>query len=167
ITGDATPVAVSVDKNGEPQLDPSCSSAFGLATPAVRTSVFTGSFTRATHVRICDADISSALDEIARNIVLAIGDPCIEGALADVDPKTPGLQADCVVSDVVHPDAADQTETILPACDAGHSQKPCWTLESDAQQCASWPSKLKLVIERGNTTVPSDTHVRAPCATPW
>jgi hypothetical protein len=165
ITGDPTPVSVSIASNGDAELDASCKSAFGLATPAVRTSVFTGSFSRATHVRICDADISSALDEIAKNIVLAIGDPCIEGALADVDPKTPGLQADCVVTDVVHPDAPNETETILPACDASHSVKPCWTLESDAQQCAAWPSKLKLTVDRGNTSVPSDTHVRAQCVT--
>jgi hypothetical protein len=165
ITGDPTPVSVSNDGNGDPQLDPSCHSAFGVATPAVRTSVFTGSFSRATHLRICDADLSPALDEIAKNIVLAIGDPCIEGTLADTDARTPGLQPECVVEDVVHPDQPNETQTPIAACDASHSHTPCWALETDAAQCAAWPSKLKLVVDRGSTSVSSDTHVRAQCVT--
>src|SRR5262249_45737524 len=52
ISGDPSPVVVGLDKNKDPELKPSCSSNFGVATPAVRTSAFVSSFTHATHVRI-------------------------------------------------------------------------------------------------------------------
>jgi len=165
ITGDPSPVSVRDDGTGDPQLAPSCNSAFGNATPAVRTVSFTHAFSQNTNVRICDANLQKALDEVAKTIVVAIGDPCIQSNLADNDPATPGVQADCTVSDVVHPDTAQEVETKLPQCDASHSVKPCWSLITDATQCALTPSKLKLSIDRGSTNVDPDTHVRAQCVT--
>src|SRR5262249_33092763 len=163
ISGDPSPVVVGLDKNKDPELKPSCSSNFGVATPAVRTSAFVSSFTHATHVRICDADLSAALDENAKGIVIAIGDPCIEGNLADTDPKTPGVQPDCAVSDVTHPGQPNESEKVIAACDASHSRTPCWTLEDDPAQCKVTPSKKKLVVDRGSGAAPADTNIRAQC----
>jgi hypothetical protein len=165
ITGDPSPVSVSTDSNGDPVLAPSCQSQFGKATPAVRTNSFLDRFSQRTAVRICDSDLSAALDKIAVGILGAIGDPCIQGKLADSNAAATGVQPECVVTDVIHPDTANEQQQPLAACNAALSNTPCWRMVTDAMQCASWPSKLKLVVERGSATVPSDTHVRAQCVT--
>ncbi|MCE9577336.1 MAG: hypothetical protein K8W52_29575 [Deltaproteobacteria bacterium] len=165
ITGDPDPVTVVHDDNGDPVLSPSCESQFGKATPAVRNRAFLDHFSQRTAVRICDSDLSAALDKIAVGILGAIGDPCIQGTLADRNPSVDGVQPECSVTDVIHPDTATEEQHSVAACNAAVSNTPCWRLVTDADQCGDWPSKLKLVVERGSTTVPSDTHVRAQCVT--
>ncbi len=165
ITGDPDPVTVTTDNNGDPVLAPSCQSQFGKATPAVRNRAFLDRFSQRTAVRICDSDLSAALDQIAVGILGAIGDPCIQGTLADGNPNADGVQPDCSVTDVIHPDTATEEQHIRAACNAAVGNTPCWRLVPDADQCGDWPSKLKLVVERGDTTIPSDTHIRAQCVT--
>ena len=95
-----------------------------------------------------------------------IGDPCIEGKLADVDPTTDGPQYDCQVSSVTNRNKASQTETVLPKCDpdsGGAANKPCWRITTDDVLCKK-TGHLVLRIE-GQDTLPPDSHVLANCVT--
>ncbi len=94
------------------------------------------------------------------------GSPCFDGPLADVDAATAGDQFECSVSDLGHFGMANQTETVLPACNnpaspADSTNKPCWTIVADAMTCTVAPN-LALHIERSEAPS-SDTHVVASC----
>lgn len=94
------------------------------------------------------------------------GSPCFEAQLADADAATPGDQYECSVSDIQNQGMPNQTETVLPACNntsdpASSTNKPCWTIVTDAMTCTAAPS-LALKIERSDA--PSATlHVVASC----
>jgi hypothetical protein len=139
-----------------------------VADPAVRIKFFLDQFpNRSTFVSICQQDLSAGLQQIGDLLKSVIGDPCIEGALADVDLKTPGPQYDCAVSAVNNLNMDNQTETILPKCtpeDATATNQPCWHLVLDAANCAKTPTQLTLKVE-GQDTLASDTHVIANCVT--
>ncbi|HTJ42626.1 MAG TPA: hypothetical protein VL463_11060 [Kofleriaceae bacterium] len=151
-------------KPTEPALQASCQSSTGFAVPTLRVQTFTGAFPdRNSFSTICNTDFSDALINIAQLIKEVIGDPCIEGTLKDIDLNTPGVQPDCVVSQVTDPGTAMETEKILPECDGSHSNTPCWTFQTDAMQCASTPSMLKLVTDYGNNPAPLNTHIKAQC----
>ncbi len=53
---------------------------------------------------------------------------CVEGALTDSDPATPGIQPEC--NAWFH--ATDGTDDPVDACDGTQSNKPCWHLVDDA-----------------------------------
>jgi len=70
--------------------------------------------------------------------VLIVGDPCIEGTLADVDPKAPGPQYDCQVSAVTGRGTPAESQTVLPRCipeDPSAGNQPCWHLVTDPVSC--------------------------------
>ena len=137
-----------------------------VADPAVRLEFFLNQFpNRSTFTTICQKDLSDGLQVIAQLLKTVIGDPCIEGVLADVDPVTPGDQYDCSVSDVTNPNKANQTETIVPACNAAMNNFPCWHLVKDTANCAMTPTQLTLKIERNNIAPPPNTHEIANCVT--
>ncbi len=184
IRGVTTPVqTASLPPSGgtgpnEPTLAHSCSytgapdpahgnpSGLEVADPAVRLQFFLDQFpNRSTATTICQQDLSDALTVIAQLLKTVIGDPCIEGVLADVDPNTPGPQYDCSVSDVTNPGKANQMEVVLQACNAGITNIPCWHLVLDAANCSTTPTKLTLKIERNNIAPPDNTHVIANCVT--
>ena len=65
IMGNPTPVTVG-NKDGEPTLDASCTSASGDADPGVRLKTFVDGFpARSTSTTICNDDLSDALTLIA------------------------------------------------------------------------------------------------------
>jgi len=165
IVGDNNPFQIVLDAQQRAVLGPSC--VYGgtqAAFPALRTSEFIRGFDRQVQRTICGADLTAALVEIAALLKRSFGDPCFESLVVDQDPATPGLQADCSVSDVrVFPDGSEQELATIPECGTG--ALPCWRIETDTRQCFYTESNLKLVIDRGGVIPPDDIHVRASCET--
>jgi hypothetical protein len=71
IGGPTTPVVVGTNGNGNPQLQPSCTSTNGAAVPPIRLSSFVGSFGNTHEGNICGG-ISAALGQIATQIATAL-----------------------------------------------------------------------------------------------
>ncbi|MBP9207561.1 MAG: VWA domain-containing protein [Kofleriaceae bacterium] len=152
-----------------PDLVPSCTyvgpDGPQGARPAIRLHWFLEQFAnRNTVTTICDDDLSDALVEIGELVREVIGDPCIEGNLADVDPVTAGVQASCAVSDVTDRGTETEREDPVPACNADASNLPCWRLKPDAMQCARYPTQLAMDVVRASPA-PDDTDVVARCVT--
>ena len=147
----------------------SCSYTGGMgdtqvADPPTRIKFLLDQFpNRSTFTTICQQNLSDGLVLIAQLLKSVIGDPCIEGKLADVDPNTPGPQYDCSVSDVTNLGKPTQTETIIPQCDAGMTMKPCWRINTDLMNCPA-SQHFTLKIERTQSPAP-ETHVIANCVT--
>ena len=80
---------------------------------------------------------------------------CFDQALADVDATTPGPQYECSVSDVV------SGETLLPLCNNGSTNKPCWLIEPDLANCPNG-DHLSMTIARSGAP-PADAKVMAQC----
>jgi hypothetical protein len=139
-----------------------------VADPPTRLKALLDAFpNRSTFTTICKTDLQDGLVLIAQLLKSAIGDPCIEGKLADVDPNTAGAQYDCSVSDVSNLGKPTQTENVLPPCDASSSNKPCWRIDTDPgppyMNCPLSEHRI-LKIERSETP-PPETHVIAYCVT--
>jgi hypothetical protein len=139
-----------------------------VADPPIRTKFFLDQFpNRNTFTTICQQDLSGGLQQIGDLLKTALGDPCIEGKLADVDPDTAGPQYDCSVSVVTNPGQTTQTEKILPLCtpeNASATNQPCWHLTVDQMACPTAADHIVLKIE-GQDTLPKDAHIRANCVT--
>ena len=141
-----------------------------VGDPAIRIKELLDSFpNRSTFSTICQQDLSGGLTLVAQLLKTALGSPCIDGHLADVDPNTPGPQYDCSVSDVANYGAANQTETVLPECNnlttpASSTNEPCWAIESDTVNCTGG-DHLTLKVERGNTMPGAKDHVISYCVT--
>ena len=131
--------------------------------PATRLKFFLDQFpNRSTFTTICQPDLSQGLQQIAQLLKTALGNPCIEGKLK--------MPIDCSVSDVTNYLKPNQTEVILPKCNADTgtpANTPCWRISADATKCPSpqYPDHLILDVQRGNTTPPPDTHMIAYCVT--
>ncbi|HTJ42377.1 MAG TPA: vWA domain-containing protein [Kofleriaceae bacterium] len=167
IGGPSKPVSIGPDTYENmptvPALQASCQSTGGYAFPAVRRAAVVNAFgVRGSTSSICNPDLSDAMTVIAQQMKSALGDPCITGTVDDVDPSTPGLQADCEVTQI-----AGTTETPLAQClpdgPGAHSNTPCWYLDVDALQCASTPDHLKLVFDYTGTTPPANARLRLSC----
>jgi len=135
-----------------------------VADPPTRIKFLLDQFpNRSTFTTICQQNLSDGLVLIAQLLKSVIGDPCIEGKLADVDPNTAGPQYDCSVSDVTNQGKPNQTESIIPQCDAGMTVKPCWRINTDAAKCPT-SQHYELKIERAVSAAP-ETHVIVNCVT--
>jgi hypothetical protein len=128
-----------------------------VADPPIRISQFLAQFpNRNTQTTICQQDLSGGLQQIAQLLKLVIGSPCIDG-------KLQGPPYDCSVSDVTNEGKPNQTESIIPECDASMSNEPCWHIISDPMNCTAG-DHLTLKIER-SVQPPPDTDVEADCVT--
>jgi hypothetical protein len=138
-----------------------------VADPPIRLKFFLDQFpNRSTFASICQNDLSGALQQIGELLKTVIGDPCIEGKLADVDPSTDEPDYDCSVSTVTNPNGANRLETIMAKCPDGGgaaTDPPCWSLVKDPVKCPL-SENFTLKIERQDT-LPADTHVVANCVT--
>ena len=163
VIGDSSPFAISIDAMQRPVLAPSC--VYGgtqAAYPALRTAAFLDHFEQHVQKTICGAALTDALVDIGKLIARSVDPGCFESPPIDRDPSTPGIQADCSVSDVrTLSGGGEQEVAVIPAC--GHGDLPCWQIVEDDQYCSAYPSHLRLVIDRGGATVPSDIHVKAGC----
>ena len=160
IMGDTAPYQVELRPPpgggpNQPAIAHSCSyqgaSGLEVADPPIRIKFLLDQFpNRSTFTTICQRDLSDGLQLIAQLLKSVIGDPCIDGKLADVDPNTPGPQYECSVSDVTNPRKETQEETILPQCNDAISVKPCWRITSDPANC-----------KKCDTTKPDDPNCLA------
>jgi hypothetical protein len=153
----------------EQALGRSCSyqgaTGIEVADPPTRLKFFLDQFpNRSTFTTICQQNLSDGLALIAQLLKTVLGDPCIEGKLADVDLDTPGPQYDCSVSDVTNVGKPTQTEDVLPQCNATNGNTPCWRINVDLVNCPN-SDHFTLKIERGGTTPAPETHVIAYCVT--
>jgi hypothetical protein len=129
-----------------------------VADPPVRIAALLEQFpNHSATTAICQTDLT--LQHVlvpVRNAML--GSPCIDGALADVDPATPGDQHGCEVTLVTDHEAP------LPRCapeDGTATNPPCWRLAADPMTCARG-DHTRLEIE-GMATLPATAHVLATC----
>jgi hypothetical protein len=142
------------------------------ATPAVRIDAFIDALSgpQASH-SLCASNYAEGLVAIGKQIKVAIGDPCIDSALADQDPNQPGLQPACTVisrfdtltTPIMQCPVAVQTSS---TCDPGVAGTPCWCLHADAVQCpAPIPSNLALGVNTGGAIPPLGTVYLLYCRT--
>jgi hypothetical protein len=124
-----------------------CSDSDGYATPAVRLKAFIDAFGKnGSWHTICPraGDLREVMKRIGEEFVKIIDPFCIDATLVDTDPGRPGLQPDCVVSDVRRASPqAPAKEATLRACASG--APPCWELTSDPEACGARP---RLVVKR-------------------
>jgi len=177
VVGNPTPVNVVADGDGNPCLNYSCGTATVCgdaqgqpgAVPPIRLKTFMDAFAQSSMTTICNEDLTDALLQIANSIVDSLEGRCIEGVIADVDEETPGIQPDCVASEVRNPGTEQETEVTLPACDnpadpEGSTNLPCFAIAPDPERCESQPTHLAVdVYYEPNETVPLGTRVRAYC----
>jgi hypothetical protein len=131
----------------QPAVSHSCTYAGPIgnevADPAVRLQGFLDGFPdRSAFTSICQRDLSGGLVQLAEVFRRAIGSPCVEATLADVRPGTAGLQADCIVEDLIGASAIE-----IASCEEDLTARPCWRLEADAATCQGFLN-LKLVVQR-------------------
>jgi len=172
IMGTNEPFAIELQTiNGQqaPGLAPSCTyeGADGVlntpddekAVPPTRLSFFLNQFpNRSQQTSICKADLSDGLDLIGELLKAAIGNPCIEGNLAQ--------PFECTVSYVNNFGQTNQTETVLPPCQGTgptSSNQPCWEIIVDVPQCPGGNNQVLKVNDP--SAPPQDTHIIANCVT--
>jgi hypothetical protein len=128
------------------------------ADPSIRFDALVQSFPgHARFESICQADLAPELTRMAQATKLLVGDACLERPIADRS-DTPGVQADCIVEDVV-----GTTRSTIAAC--GSSATPCWELVEDAARCSAVDQHLKLVVTR-TAAPPADARTVVRCVTP-
>ena len=136
-----------------------------VADPPIRLKAFLDQFPgRSAFSSICQQDLSGGLAAFGDLVKIAVGDPCIEAALADVEPGATGEQADCTITAVTHLDRATPSETQLPHCapdDATARNPPCWRLVTDPTSCPLG-GHTRVVVE-GADRLAADARIRASC----
>jgi hypothetical protein len=149
------------------------------ASPPVRLQSFLTAFPeRNTFTTICNDNLADALIQIAELLKTAIGNPCIDKPLADRNPIIDGLQPECSVVDVLNPDAASRSETVIPqcsqaiqtgaTCDPGSAGTPCWCIHPDSMSCPADednPQSYSIEVNRGGATPPLGTVLEVQCVT--
>lgn len=156
------------DDTTRPSVGPSCTGANGTATPAIRTGTLVDAFAgRGLRASICNDALADAMADLASLIAVAIGRPCIDRALADRDPGTPGVQPECSVADVTNPDEEPPTRVVSPiaACDDNGGAPPCWRFVADPQQCPNAPDNRAIEVDRAGASVPLGTVLEVQCVT--
>lgn len=128
ILGDASPVTVGLNAMDDLDVLVSCQPDAGNpegAYPPIRTDSFLAQFPGAIRTRICNADLTPAIEDIGAHIVENLYGGCIHGELASRD--TP----ECSVTET----RDDGSEDILPRCDNDDGEaatnQPCWTIDVD------------------------------------
>jgi hypothetical protein len=134
---------------------PTCQSANGVATAALRIKQFVESFgDNGAFESICSGDFRPVLQRMGERLrVFVDPDLCLPPTV-DRSPA-PGVQPDCVVSERA---AGGNGETVLPPCDTATTQ-PCWRSIESPPWC---PGPL-LVIE--GQPAPPETLVTIKCRT--
>jgi hypothetical protein len=152
-----------------PDLLPSCSytdtmGVTNTADPGFRLRAFFDAFVdRNTYTTICDDDYTDALDQIATLLRTVIGYPCIDAELTDKDgDPANGVQPWCEFSYVTDPNELTEMETVLPECDGGLTNKPCWHLVADPVNCTTSSHNFSVVVER-DSEPPPNTYIRGGC----
>jgi hypothetical protein len=147
----------------QPGVAHSCSyqgtAGLEVADPPIRLKYFLDQFPgRSVFTTVCQQDLSGGLQQVANLIRQSIERSCVSYRLADIDPRTPNLQVDCTVEDVVF-----GISTPIPSCEGALDVQPCWRLEIDPVTCSFAPApNFKLVVQRAVAPDPS-TLTRMRC----
>jgi len=162
IAGPPEPYSVGLAGNGNPEIQPSCTSKAGSAAPAVRFSDLVADLgAGAMFESVCADTYSPAFAKIASSFHGRAGARCLSDPVRDTDTSTPGLQPACMVWERV-PVGGGFMDTPLPACDAA-AGPPCWRLVADAADCGK--SGWRLDVDRGGAMAPETGGVLALCET--
>jgi len=137
----------------------------GFADPAVRIEQFVGEFGANGLVdNFCQANYGNSLATIATKLSQLIGPKCITGTIA-TKPNMPGVP-DCTVTelapnpnDVLHP-----IPTVIPMCDAGHTNAPCWTIGAPPAGMGGMCNGQVVTIDDGGTMPPQNTKSDVNCS---
>jgi hypothetical protein len=122
-----------------------------VADPPIRIKFFLDQFPdRSTFTTVCQQDLSGGLQQIGQLLKAALGDPCIEGNLAQP------LQ--CSASYRL-PDGSEQ---VLPECDGSLSNQPCWHIITDATKC---PTGQNLIFKVEDASPPGNAIQHVDCVT--
>ena len=173
ITGGIDPVEVikvdpdDLDIPEQIRLEKQCDSAnIGKADPAIRLRSFAQQFPeRNTSTTICQNDLSGALELIGNFLQDIVGSRCIEGNI-DTNPTKPGVQEDCVVTELRAAGTDNEEEVVLPKCSSGapdSTELPCWHLQENPIECPDSTTHLRLQDLRGTESVLAETKLRAQC----
>jgi hypothetical protein len=169
IAAPPAPVAVGVDAQGYPDLQPACTGLGSGADPGLRLSKFVSQFDadRASFISICTSDLQAAMEKIAKKLAEMIGRQCLAAPLVDRDPATPALEPDCVVEDRTTT-GSGEVATRVPACQeavchpatapggdckcARHVEaspdRPCWFIWPDVAACPVVPDEERPIAEQ-------------------
>jgi hypothetical protein len=165
LNGNTQPLALlkscSATINGNP----------AIGRPAVRLASFLRHFgSRGRFYSICQSDYSAALTDIGRTLFNAIS-PCLEGPVkpTDTDPKNPGTQLECSVTDVQNAGTSTETSSIIPACKMQDAKtpdpagaRPCWWVDNNTTSCPAPDTGFELHLERTQPPAPGTT-IDAQC----
>ncbi|HEY3357008.1 MAG TPA: hypothetical protein VGQ83_27405 [Polyangia bacterium] len=159
IAAPPSPVAIGLDAQGYPDLQPSCTGAIGSGDPGIRLTKFVAQFDsdRGSFISICAQDLKAAMEKIANELAQILGRQCLSAPLKDKDTATDGLQPDCVVEDRTTIDATAGTYDYrrIPACQEmictpasapsgdckcqrhaeATADAPCWYVWNDLAAC--------------------------------
>jgi hypothetical protein len=129
-------VFVSVIGPGE------CSAAPATPAAAPRLLDLAAAFgDRGFYQPLCGGDFGAALLLVSARLAI-LRDPACFGPVRDADPGTPGVQAECAVTDTITAPDGATTTAVLPGCD--RAPPPCWRL----QPTDACPDRLALSVER-------------------
>jgi len=157
-------------------LQPSCSTTINgnpaIGRPAVRLGSFIKNFgDRGKFYTVCQGDYSAALTDIGNTLFNAIS-PCLEGPVdpADADPKNPGTQLQCTVSEVLNAGTTKEVATAMPTCQmqdattpATGTPQPCWWVRQNPASCPAPDTGYELNFVRSAAPA-AGTTVEVECA---
>jgi hypothetical protein len=129
------------------------------AHPGARLQDFLDDFPdRSTSTTVCQSDYTGVMFQMGDLLRKTMGDSCVLDRLEDVEPKTPGLQTDCVVEELL-----GGTATAIESCDTSKGALPCWELREGNPRCATQPPPhLELAVQREAAPDPA-TVTRMRC----
>ena len=171
IAGPPAPIAVGLDANGYPDLQPACTGGMGSADPATRLTELASRFDadRASYNSLCQPDLKVAMEQIAGELAQILGRQCLSAPLRDKETGTAGLQPYCVVRDRTYLSGGTFEETAVPACaqvmcdpatapgndckcqtHAGAStSSPCWYIWPDTATCPMYDAAQPTLVGSG------------------
>lgn len=145
----------------QPKISPSCMSANGSASPAVRLHDFVDAFgANGTFLSICADDFTPVMDHIGHEVARRASLECLAAPVADVDAGTPGIQGHCQVFDEI-PAGGATLRALIPQCGAGVAA-PCWHVDP-SPTCEK--SGVQMVVDRGGIAPEPGTRLNVACET--
>jgi hypothetical protein len=160
IAGPRQPIVID-ELDGRAIVEPACSYDGVPALPAPRLAELVDLFpNRGTTTNICQSDLSGGLQFFPELLGAHVGDPCINGTIADVDPETPGRQEDCAAWYSFRP--VEQRDDELVGRCSKDPATPCWDLVVDPTKCPTGTSEV-LTVHTGPVELPTLTHLHLEC----
>jgi hypothetical protein len=159
---EATSTYEILRRDGRWDLAPACALArSGGAAPAQRIRELVRSFGENGSLHpICQPELAGSLKRIGELVAAAVNVTCIDDPLADTDPKRPGVQPDCALSERPAERGGRGLERLVPACRPG-GPRPCVRIEPEAS-CKG--SAFRYEVDRAGGPPPGDVEQVLRCA---